>query len=89
MVKNLPANSGDVTGRFNRWVRKIPWRQAWQPTQVFLPGESHGQRSLVGYSSLATLTKNRTRLKQFSTHVHMFKILSVQRVECHIINIMI
>jgi len=35
---------------FNYWVRKIPWRTAWQPTPVFLPGESHGQRSLVGYS---------------------------------------
>ena len=32
------------------WVRKIPWRRAWQPTPVFLPGESHGQRWLVGYS---------------------------------------
>ena len=32
--------------RFDRWVRKIPWRRAWQPTPVFLPGESHGQRSL-------------------------------------------
>ena len=35
---------------FNPWVRKIPWRTAWQPTPVFLPGESHGQRSLVGDS---------------------------------------
>ena len=35
---------------FNPWVRKIPWRRAWQPTSVFLPGESHGQRSLAGYS---------------------------------------
>ena len=35
---------------FNPWVRKIPWRREWQPTPVFLPGESHGQRSLVGYS---------------------------------------
>ena len=32
------------------WVRNIPWRRAWQPTPVFLPGESHGQRSLEGYS---------------------------------------
>ena len=32
------------------WVRKFPWRRAWQPTPVFLPGESHGQRSLEGYS---------------------------------------
>ena len=30
-------------------VRKIPWRREWQPTPVFLPGESHGERSLVGY----------------------------------------
>ena len=35
---------------FDPWVRKIPWRRAWQPTPVFLPGESHGQRSLGGYS---------------------------------------
>ena len=36
--------------RFNPWVGKIPWRRAWQPTPVFLPGESHGQRSLACYS---------------------------------------
>ena len=35
--------------RFEPWVRKIPWRRKWQPTPVFLPGESHGQRSLAGY----------------------------------------
>ena len=35
---------------FDPWVGKIPWRRAWQPTPVFLPGESHGQRSLAGYS---------------------------------------
>ena len=37
--------------RFDPWVRKIPWRRKWQPTPVFLPGESHGHRSLVGCSS--------------------------------------
>ena len=47
MVKSLPANAGDVgsipgSGRF-------PRRRKWQSTQVFLPGESHGQGSLVGY----------------------------------------
>ena len=36
--------------KFNLWVRKILWRRAWQPTPVFLPGESHGQRGLVGCS---------------------------------------
>ena len=35
--------------RYNPWIRKIPWRRAWQPTPVFLPEEAHGQRSLVGY----------------------------------------
>ena len=35
---------------FNPWVRKNPWKRAWQPTPVLLPGESHGQRSLVSYS---------------------------------------
>ena len=35
---------------FDPWVRKIPWRRAWLPTPVFLPGEFQGQRSLVGYS---------------------------------------
>ena len=35
---------------FDIWDGKIPWRRAWQPTPVFLPGGSHGQRSLAGYS---------------------------------------
>ena len=43
MVKNLPA-------MWETWVGKIPWRREWQPTPVFLPGESHEQRSLVGYN---------------------------------------
>ena len=38
--------------RFDPWVGKIPWRRAWQPTPVFLPGESHGQRGLAGYGPL-------------------------------------
>ena len=35
---------------FSPWVGKISWRRKWQPTPVFLPGESHGWRSLIGYS---------------------------------------
>ena len=46
-VKNLPAMQET---QFNPWVRKIPWRRKRQPTSVFLPGESHGQRNLVSYS---------------------------------------
>jgi len=36
--------------RFNPWVRNIPWKREWLPTPVFLPGESHGQSRLAGYS---------------------------------------
>ena len=51
MVKNPPANAGDGKTRgFDPWVGKIPSRKAWQPSPVSLPGESHGQRSLAGYS---------------------------------------
>ena len=35
---------------FDPWVGKSPWRRKWQPAPVFLTGEAHGQRSLVGYS---------------------------------------
>ena len=35
---------------FDPWIRKIPWSMKWQPTPVFLPGKSQGQRRLVGYS---------------------------------------
>ena len=51
VVKNSSANAGDVKrGGFHPCVGKIPWRREWRPTPVFLSGESHGQRSLVGYS---------------------------------------
>ncbi|CAI9162481.1 unnamed protein product [Rangifer tarandus platyrhynchus] len=48
VVKNLPANAGD-TGSIPV-LERFPGEKKWQPTPVFLPGESHGQRSLVGYS---------------------------------------
>ena len=40
--------------RFNPWVGKIPWKRKWQPVSVFLPAKSHGQRNLVGYSSMGS-----------------------------------
>jgi len=49
VVKNPPANSGDLRDGFDPWVGKIPWRRKWQPTPVPLPEESRRQRSLVGY----------------------------------------
>ena len=53
MVKNLPVNAGDVRdeGSVPGWGN-IPWRRKWQPIPVFLPGESHGQRSLSGLQSM-------------------------------------
>ena len=53
MVKNPSANTVDVKHmRFHSWIEKFPWGRKWQPTPAFLPGESHGQRSLAGYSLL-------------------------------------
>ena len=53
VVKNLLANTGD-TGDLDSIPGlggKISWNWKWQPTQVFLPGKFHGQRSLAGYST--------------------------------------
>ena len=51
MVMNLLASAGDVRDMvLIPWVGKVPWRRAWQPASVFLPGESQEQRSLVAYS---------------------------------------
>ena len=69
-VKNLPTvqkticNSGDHLQcrrlRFEPWVRKIPWRWAWQLTLVFLLGKFHGQRNLVGNSPWGSKELNKT-----------------------------
>ena len=51
VVKNLPVMPETCRKcRFDPWVRKVPWRRVWPPTPVFLPGNPHGQRCLVGYS---------------------------------------
>ena len=51
VVKNLPANTKKCKEcGLNPWVGKIPWRRSWQPTLIFLPGESGEQRNLAGYS---------------------------------------
>ena len=52
------------------WVGKIPWRRAWQPTPVFLPGESHGLRNLVGYI-MHRVTQSQTGLKQLSLQARL------------------
>ena len=60
MEKNLPAV-------FNPWVGTISWRRKWQPSPVFLPGEFHGQRSLVGYSKWG---RKELDMTERLTHTH-------------------
>ena len=47
VIKNLPANAGDMMHGLSPWDSEIPWRRKWQPTPVLLPGEFHGQRTLA------------------------------------------
>ena len=67
-VKASACNSQFGRSRFNPWVRKIPWRRKWQPTPVFLPGESHGRRSLVGYSPQGRKESDTTERLHSLTH---------------------
>ena len=65
MVKNPPAtqDNQELCG-YDPWVGKITGRRKWQPTPVFLFGESHGQRSLVGYSPKSHKKLDRTEHTQ-------------------------
>ena len=60
---------------FKPWVRKIPWIRKWQPTPVFLPGESHEQRSLAGCSPWGHKELDMT--KHTHTHTHTLNLLPV------------
>ena len=62
MVKNPPANARDIRDVGLTPDGKIPWRRKWQPTPVFLPGESHGQTSLAGYSPWGHKELDRTEV---------------------------
>ena len=75
MVMNLPALQETW---FDLWAWGIPWRREWLPTPVFLPGESHGQRSLVGYSPWGSKESDTTeRLTLFQRHyvIHISPVL--------------
>ena len=67
-VKSLPAMQETQEMQFDPWVGKIPWRRQWQPTPVFLPEKSHGQRSLAGHSPWDHRGSDTT--EQLSTHEH-------------------
>ena len=79
MVKNSLANAGDRCAS-NSWAGKIPCRRAWQPTPVFLPGESHGQRSPGGYGPWDH--RSWTRQKWLSMHacIHFYSTFSCFRM---------
>ena len=53
---------------FDPWIRKIPWRRAWQPTLLFLPGKSHGHWNLVSYSPWGC---KQSWLKQLNRQAHL------------------
>ena len=52
VVKNQPTSAGDLRLEFDPWIGKIPWRTEWQPTQVFLPGESPWTEEPGGLQSI-------------------------------------
>ena len=60
--------------RFNPWVRKIPWRRAWQTTAVFLLGESHEQRSLAGEGSCSDKELDMSEVGMHA-HTHVAALL--------------
>ena len=81
MVKNLLAMQ-------ETWVRSLgqedPWRRAWQPTPVFLPGKFHRQRSLVGYSLWGHKQLDTTERLHF--HFHFLSLLNVRVTRVQFLN---
>ena len=72
MVKNLTASARRCRKHgFDPWVGKLPWKKKWQPTPVLLPGESHGQWSLVGYSPWGCKELDKTERLNNSTQYRM------------------
>ena len=77
MVKHLP-----VMCETHLWVGKIPWRREWQPTPVFLPGEFHGKRSLVGYSPWSHKESDTTELLTLSRYLFLVKLFFCHHLPC-------
>ena len=73
---------------FQPQFRKIPWRKAWKPTPVFLPEETHGQRSLVGYSPQDHKVSDTTEATYHThTHSHTIYVLWLYWIKLKINNI--
>ena len=75
-VRNPPANARDAC--LIPWVGKIPWRREWQPTPVFLPGEFHGQRRLVGYSPWGCKESDTT--ERLSRHINIYVLYMYKNI---------
>ena len=72
VVKNPPANVGDTRRGFDLWVRKIPWRRAWQPIPVFLPRESPWTEE-PGGATIHRVAQSDTTEATWHTCTHSFK----------------
>ena len=68
---------------FDPWVRKSPWRRKWQPTPVFLPGKSHGERSLAGYSPWGHKESDIT--EHLNTHTHFLLQSDIRSTQCAVL----
>ena len=75
--------------RFNPWVRKTPWRRKWQPTPLFLPEKSHGQRSLAGYTPWGHkrvrhdwATEQQQQQRELHQHTHTHTIIFLGNKIC-------
>ena len=84
------ASSKEPTCQYRRhkslldsWIRKILWRRAWQPTPVFLPGESHRQRSLEGYKPQGHKESDSTE-ETWDTHT-LYNYLRKKPLEAYVI----
>jgi len=70
----MPADEMQVSYkkcRLDPWVGKIPWRRAWQPTPLYLPGKSHGQRNLVGFSPVG---RKEADMTEVTYHARIFSL---------------
>ena len=74
VVKNPPTMQETQMTGFSPWVRNILWMRQWQPTSIFLPGKSHGERSLVGYSPWGR--KESDTIER--AHTHTFQLLCAE-----------
>ena len=84
--------------RFDPWVGKIPWSRKWLPTPVFLPGESHGQRSIVGYTPWGHKASDTTEVDLACTHeldrfkfwiCYLLLVLDTQIYSIHILDMIL